>query len=73
MYCYDNLICDPHSDRNNMNTNYTSFEIPQQMGPFHWATLSNSRPLNKLQICAGFGFLVVTVRSRILNGIKMNH
>jgi hypothetical protein len=56
-----------------MNTNYTSFEIPQQMGPFHWETLSNSRPLNKLQICAGFGFLVVTVRSRILNGIKMNH
>jgi hypothetical protein len=70
MYCYDDLKRDPHSDRNNMNTNYTSFGIPQQMELFHWATLSNSRPLNKLQICAGFGFLVVTVRSTILNRIQ---
>ena len=56
-----------------MNTNYTSFEIPLKMEPFHWATLYNLGPLNKLQICAGFSFLVISVRSTILDGIKMNH
>jgi hypothetical protein len=72
MYCYDDLKCDPHSDRTNMNTNYT-FEIPSKMEPFHWANFYNLGPLNKLQICAGFSFLVIIVRSTILDGTIMNH
>jgi hypothetical protein len=44
-----------------MEANFSSFEIPQNMEPFHWATFRAPKPLNNFQIFVVLAFLLLLV------------